>query len=179
MLRIFPARRNRIINMPVLAYTGAARKMRRSKGSGNLYSCPNTNTTKESGGVHDRHDFVSAAQEQPAILLIDRQSAWLFAPGKGPALGHRQFVRVEREQLILVFEIHEHRALAVGLREFRFAAEWNRANHFSLLRINRRRILTACVEGEDALRGRVIPDGVGASADFDLVQRLQSLEIEN
>jgi hypothetical protein len=47
------------------------------------------------------------------------------------------------------------------------------------LRIHRGCVLTACVKGEDTLGGRVIPDGIRASADFDLVQRLQSLEIEN
>src|SRR6266851_6131057 len=78
-----------------------------------------------------------------------------------------------------VFVIDPKGAFAVSDREFGFAAEGNRADDGTVGGVDGGGIFAAAIEGEDALGGGVINDGVGISVGFYGADGFQSFEIED
>src|SRR5205823_8610978 len=70
-------------------------------------------------------------------------------------------------------------AFLVADREFGFAVEFDRARDSALLGVDCGGIVAAAIESKHALAGAIIKNGVGILSGFDLVQRLQCVQIEN
>src|SRR5437879_10345719 len=78
-----------------------------------------------------------------------------------------------------MFDFAEAFAVLVAEREFGFTVEFDRARDSALLGVDCGDIMAAAIEGEHALAGAIIKNGVGILSGFDLVQRLQCVQIEN
>src|SRR5579863_10552882 len=78
-----------------------------------------------------------------------------------------------------VFIVDPDAALAVDDREFRLAAERNRANNGTVGGVNGGGVLAATVECKDALAGGVVNDGVRIGVGLRGADGFQSLEIKN
>src|SRR5713101_4243449 len=78
-----------------------------------------------------------------------------------------------------VFVVDPDGAFAVGNREFGFATEGNGADNGAVRGVDGGGILAAAVEGEDALGGGVVNDGVGIGVGFYGADGFQSFEVKD
>src|SRR6266849_2820760 len=78
-----------------------------------------------------------------------------------------------------VFVIDPEGAFAVRDREFGFTAEGNGTDDGAVGGVDGGGIFTAAIEGEDALGGGVVNDGVGIGVGFYGADGFQSFEIED
>ena len=93
------------------------------------------------------------------MCAIDCQAARLFAWCDRPAMCDGQVLRVDVDDLILVFDVDEHVSGAVALAELRLAAEGDGGDGFAV-GVEHGCILAAAVEREDVLRGRIVQNSV-------------------
>src|SRR5665213_21325 len=114
--------------------------------------------------VDDSHHSVSAACKQNTMYTIHREAARFLARCKRIAVEYREFCSVELDNHTLVFDIDEDVAHAIGDACFRFPAQRKGSGNRVTNSIDRRGILTAAVESEDALCRRIIQNTVGISA---------------
>ena len=111
---------------------------------------------------------------------IDGEAAGAVAGRDGIALRHQRVLGIDLDDFVLVFDVDEDVAFAVHLRELGLAAEGNRrGDHVAGLGVDRGRVAAAAVEGEDAMRDRLINDGVGILAGLDFAQNLQRFDVED
>src|SRR5579863_7935633 len=80
-------------------------------------------------GIHDRHLLVVTAGKQPPVLAIYGQSTRLLAGRQRPARFHRQFARVNGDDLTLIFDVYEDSALLIADSELWSALELNGSDH--------------------------------------------------
>src|SRR5712671_3407441 len=73
----------------------------------------------------------------------------------------------------------ENGAFAGGYGEFRLVAQRNRAYDGAIGGVDDGGVFAAAVEGEDALGGRIVNNGVGIRVGLCGADGLQSFEIEN
>src|SRR5437867_3304429 len=90
---------------------------------------------------------------------IDCQSARLLAWCDRPAMRDGQVLRVDVDDLILVFDVDEHVSGTVALAELRLAAERDGGDGLAI-GVEHGCILAASVEREDVLRGRIVQNSV-------------------
>src|SRR4029077_21107337 len=100
------------------------------------------------------------SQEQPPGLPINGHTAGRGAWRSRPALFDGELVRVNLQDLALVFQVVEDKTLPVGDCEFRTAFQVNGSGNFASRGIDRRRAVAAAIEGEYARCDRVVNDGV-------------------
>jgi hypothetical protein len=129
--------------------------------------------------IDDSHLFVATPGEQAPILAVNGESSGLFAVSNFPALLDGELLWIEGDEFGGVFNVYEDRAFLVGGGEFGFAAEIEFASNLAFRSIDRGCVMAARIEGENALRERVIKYGVGAGADFDLLFYREGLEVED
>ena len=129
--------------------------------------------------IHDGHQLVAATGKQPPMLAIDRQSSRLLARSQRPARLHFQFAGIERHEFTLVFNVDEDFAFFVTDRKLRFPIHFDRAHDLAFGGVDRGDIIAPAVEGEDALARGIVKNRVRILANLNLVERFQSLQIEN
>src|ERR1700674_5507657 len=78
-----------------------------------------------------------------------------------------------------ILVVHIDCALAVSDGEFGLATQIYRAGHGAIRGVNRRGILAAAVEGEDALGDGIVNDSVGIRICFDRADGFQRFEVED
>src|SRR5712671_3570761 len=78
-----------------------------------------------------------------------------------------------------ILVVHIDRALAVSDGKFGLATQIYRAGHGAIRGVNRRGILAAAVEGEDALGDGIVNDGVGIRICFNGADGFQHFEVED
>src|SRR5882672_2243814 len=88
-------------------------------------------------------------------------------------------LRVDLNELGSILVVYEDAAPAVSDGEFRFAAESERAGDGAIGGVDRRGVLAAAIEGEDAFADGVVDDGVGIGVRFNCDNGLQRLEVED
>jgi len=87
---------------------------------------------------------------------------------------------VDLTDLGFILDVEVDVAFAVDLRELGLAADGDcRRVDFARLCVEYGGVIAASVEGQDAVRGRLIDDGVGIGAGLDLAQNLKRLEVED
>jgi len=100
-----------------------------------------------------------------------------------PVVGQRRLtvarVRVDLHHLAGVGEIRVHLAVAGRHTVLRFAAERNVRDQFSGAWIDRGGGMRIAVQGEHAVRGFVVEDGIGVFRGRDAARRLERLRIEH
>src|SRR6266550_7142487 len=94
---------------------------------------------------------------------IDRESARLFARSEGPAREDREGFRIEDRDLTLVLDVRVDLAAIADCR-LRRAAESYGADYRAIRGVDRRRVGSAAVEREDALRPRIVENRIRISA---------------
>ena len=90
-----------------------------------------------------------------------------------------EVLRIEMMERGGILVVHIDRALAVSDGKFGLATQINRAGHGAIRGVNRRGILAAAVEGEDALGDGIVNDGVGIRICFNGADGLQRFEVED
>lgn len=132
--------------------------------------------------VDDGHDFFVADGEETTSLEIHGKAGGRFARSERPAMGFRDFLRVELDEFGFVFDVHEDTALAIGNGEFGFAAESEGAGDSAVRGVDRGGVLAASVESEDTLGDVVVDDGVrigvglyGAESFSDLMSKMTAV----
>ncbi len=114
------------------------------------------------------------------MLAINGESAGLGAGRERPLGFHFELRGIDRDQFALVFDVDEDFSLGVAGGELGLAVEFNRAENGAIGRIDGGGILAASVEGEDALGGGIVEDGVGIFASFYFAaDSSESLDVEN
>ena len=78
-----------------------------------------------------------------------------------------------------IFVVDEDAALAIGDGVFGLAAERNRSDHGAVRAVNDSCVFAASIEAKDALRGRVVDDGVGIGVGLCGADSFQGFEIED
>src|SRR6185295_14295015 len=112
-------------------------------------------------------------------LRVERQPGRLDARAERILLHDRRLRRVDLDDLAGVLDVDVDVPLAVGDRELRLAGQGNRRRNAHGLGVDRRRVLRAAVEREDAGRTGVVADRVRVLAGGDGGDRLERLEIED
>src|SRR5260370_5302880 len=90
-----------------------------------------------------------------------------------------EVLRIEMMERGGILVVHIDRALAVSDGKFGLATQINRAGHGAIRGVNRRGILAAAVEGEDALGDGIVNDGVGIRICFNGADGFQRFEVED
>src|SRR6266436_4367324 len=101
------------------------------------------------------------------MLLIDCQSAWLFAWRQRPTRINRQFTRINSGDHALVFEIYVNMAL-VRHSKFGLAFQRNRALHRLALGIDCGNVAAASVAGDDKFGISIVDDDIRGLASSNL-----------
>src|SRR5712664_772256 len=78
-----------------------------------------------------------------------------------------------------VFAVDEDGAFAVGDREFGLIAERNGAGDGAVRGVDDRGVFAAAVEGENALAGGVVEDGVGIGVGLCGADRFQGFQVKD
>src|ERR1700722_14291436 len=90
-----------------------------------------------------------------------------------------EFLRIKFHQLGFVFDVYEDASLAVGYREFRLAAQCQRADYGPAGSIDSGDILTPVVHGEYPLSAGVIDDSVRIRSRPDGTESIEGFQIED
>ena len=130
-------------------------------------------------GVDNGHYFFIADGESAAVLDVHGETRRRLARSKRPAMRFGEFLRVELNELVCVFDVDEDAALAIGLGELGFAAESESSGDCAVGTIDRGGVLAAAVEGEDALGDGVVDDGIGIGVSFYGAERCQGFHVED
>ena len=96
--------------------------------------------------IHHRHLPPVANGKEPPSCGINGQAGGRIAVGYRPACGDGLGCRVETVNLILGFDIREHRARTIRNRELGFARERDGRNHLALSSVNYSYITTPAIE---------------------------------
>src|SRR5579859_80663 len=120
-----------------------------------------------------------AADEQPVMLGIYGHAGRLLARRKRPRIGGGELAGIDGHHCAFVFDVDVDVAYAVSRSEFRTPAQSDGAGDSSGCRIDGSCVRAAAVKREDALRCRVVNDGVGILAGYGFTHRLERLQIEN
>src|SRR5205823_13561449 len=95
------------------------------------------------------------------MLAIHRDRGWRSGGRDGPTRFHSQGQRVNRQYFALVLQVVIDRPVPVGDREFWATTKVNNTHLLPGCRINRGRIMTVPIKGEDVLRGGIVNDAIG------------------
>ncbi len=96
-----------------------------------------------------------------------------------PLRRHFQILRINLQFLAFVLDVHVDVSSAIRHRKFRLARYRDRSQHVASSGVYRGGIVALAVHGEDALRCRVVNNGVGIHPCFRAPDYLQGLQIEN
>src|SRR5262249_38331759 len=96
-----------------------------------------------------------------------------------PARFDVQLFGIYRYDLALVVEVYEDRAFAVGSRELGVTTQRDQSRHFAGFGFDSRRVGATAIEGEHAVRRRIVDDAIGISANLHLSDGLQRLWIKD
>src|SRR5271157_1345960 len=118
-------------------------------------------------------------ENKAMVRLVKSQRTGILAWDHWPRVQHCEFGGVDLGDLTLVFDVDEDFSLFVGGGKLRFPTQRDRTHHFAGGCIHDRRIFAPRVESEHVLGEELVHDGVGPLADFDVVQFLERLQIED
>src|SRR6266478_2761355 len=90
-----------------------------------------------------------------------------------------KFLRVNVRELRLVLDINVDSAFPVSRGKFQLAANRDGAGDLSVSCVHRGDVAAAAVHGKDALRRRVVNDGVRIGSGGDGAKRLERLEVKH
>ena len=91
------------------------------------------------------------------MFAVEGQAARRLARRQRRALLHDGLLRIDDGDFAGVLDVDED-ACAVGLRELRLAGEVDRRHDRAVGGVENRRVLAAAVEGEEALRARLVQE---------------------
>jgi hypothetical protein len=83
------------------------------------------------GVIDHRHHLIVAANKEALVLDVNRQAGGFLAGSQGPGVQHFQGLRIERDELTLVLDVHVDVSVAIGLCKLRLASEWDAAHNFA------------------------------------------------
>ncbi len=113
------------------------------------------------------------------MLAVHGQGSRLSRGRHRPVRLDRQRVGIDCHHLILVFNVVVYRSLSISHRELRATSQRNALHHCSIRRIDHRRVLGVAVEHKNALRRRIVDNGVGIFLALSFAGHFQARHIEN
>src|SRR5579862_9713526 len=129
--------------------------------------------------VHDNHFLVIACGEEPAILAVHGYAGGAFAGRQRPAMKHFQRLGIYFDDLILVGNVDEDAALAVGHNELRLALELYRTGDGPGGGVNRGGAASSAIHDEDAFGDWFVGEGIGSFAGFHGTDLFQGFEVHD
>ena len=129
-------------------------------------------------GVDDAHLLAVADRKEPAALNVEGQAGGRFAACRRPLGGEFVGVRVETDDLVLVFDVVD-RSLAIDGGKLWLAGQRNSRDDLLRCGGDDGDVFAAPVKGPDGLRGRLKDDAVGIGSGGNGGHRSQGGAIKN
>src|SRR5215471_857725 len=105
--------------------------------------------------------------KQAPVLAVDRHSGGGLARIQGPFVEHLQTPRIEGDDRVLLFQVHEYGALAISGCELRASPQIDRARHTAVSGIDGGSAVPVTIECKDSLGCWIIDDCVGFLSSLD------------
>src|SRR2546426_4728242 len=127
----------------------------------------------------NKHLGIAPSDEEPPVLAVHCDGGGLSCRRDLPSRFDHEFVGINSQDLVRVFEVVVDHPLAIGYGLLRSATQRKCGHDCSLSWIDHGRIFATPIEDKQTLGCRIIKNGIGITARLDLTKGFESLQIED